>query len=324
MRRQFISTAYGKLLLVALFLIIPLKPSFAEETVRFGYLQSDLHHLAFFVATEKGFFRNIGAKVEIAGVFRAGPEMMSAFATDALDIGYVGAAPTVTATANAKVGLSILAQANLEGSALVIRKDGTARSLRDLRGNVIAIPGHSTVQDFLLGRMLRQTGMTTGDVQTIVMKPPEMIGALDQKQIDGFIAWEPHPAKAVTMGVGKVLLRSGEIWPDHPCCVLVVSKKFSQAHPEIIRNIVQAHVRATRFIRDNPAESLKIAREYTGMDEKTVKLAIKNIKFEFHPAIEGLEEYVQYMMESRYIKIADPSGFSRGLVDKSFLYPADK
>ena len=77
-------------------------PSDSERTkIRLGYIQSDLHHLPAFVAMEKGFFQQQeGLAVEVIGAFRAGPELMSAFAAQALDVGYVGLAPAITAKAN--------------------------------------------------------------------------------------------------------------------------------------------------------------------------------------------------------------------------------
>ena len=66
------------------------------------------------------------------------------------------------------------------------------------------------MQDFLLQKALYKFKVDPRKVSIIVLKPPEMIGALKTDQIDAFIAWEPYPAKAQTMGVGRVLLTSGE------------------------------------------------------------------------------------------------------------------
>ena len=88
--------------------------------IRLGYIQSDLHHLPAFVAMDKGFFQQQGLDVEVAGVFRAGPELMSAFAARELDAGYVGLAPAITAAANSNAPIRIIAQVNTEGSAIVV------------------------------------------------------------------------------------------------------------------------------------------------------------------------------------------------------------
>ncbi len=200
------------------------------QPVRIAYLQSDIHQLPCWVALEKGLFEKEGVKVEVAGIFKAGPELMSAFAAGALDMGYVGVAPATTAVANKTARVVVLAQVNTEGSAIVVKKDGKVQSIPELVGKSAVVPGHSTVQDFLFRRALFKFKTQPDQVKIMVLKPPEMIGALRTDQIDAFIAWEPYPAKAVTMGVGRILASSRDIWKDHPCCVLAADAEFLEMH----------------------------------------------------------------------------------------------
>ncbi|MCK4783361.1 MAG: ABC transporter substrate-binding protein [Desulfobacteraceae bacterium] len=188
-----------------------------EPVVRLGYLQSDLHQLACFVSLEKGFFKQEGVQVEIGGIFKAGPEEMSAFAAKSLDAGYVGAAPATVAVANGVAKVKIIAQVNLEGSAIVVRKGSGIKTVNDLKGKTVTVPGYAQVQDCLLRMALKKADMPLKSVHIMVLKPPEMIPSLESKQIDGFVAWEPYIAKAINKGVGEVLINSGEIWPQHPC-----------------------------------------------------------------------------------------------------------
>src|SRR3989339_1470895 len=116
------------LLILALLGVGPLA-NFAgasEPAIRMAVLQSDIHQLAFWVALEKGFFTKNGVFVEVAGIFKAGPEIMTAFSAGELDMAYVGEAPATTAVANKAAGVVVVAQVNTEGSALVIAKDNTA------------------------------------------------------------------------------------------------------------------------------------------------------------------------------------------------------
>jgi NitT/TauT family transport system substrate-binding protein len=291
----------------------------AAEKLRLGYLRSDLHHLAAWVAIEKGFFREEGLEVEVAGIFNAGAEEMSAFASKSLDVGYLGMAPSITGVANRAASVKAAALANAEGSAIVVKAGSPARSLADLAGKTIAIPGYASVQDFLIRRALEAAGMAPAAVTIIVIKPPEMLAALETGQIDAFIAWEPHATKAVTKGVGRVLLRSSEIWRGHPCCVVAFEGDVAKGRPGVVQSFLKAHAKATAFILANTDEAVRIGVQYTGMDEATVRAALGNITYraELDPA--PIREYASFLTRLGYIKETDPEALLRDYVEAAGL-----
>jgi NitT/TauT family transport system substrate-binding protein len=304
------------LFLVNLFLFIELANG---QLVRVAYLQSDIHQLPCWVALEKGLYEKEGVKVEVAGIFKAGPEMMSAFAAGALDMGYVGIAPATTAVANKTARVVVLAQVNTEGSAIVVNKEGKIQSIPELIGKIAVVPGHSTVQDFLFRRALFQFKTQPEQVKIMVLKPPEMIGALRTDQIDAFIAWEPYPAKAVTMGVGRILASSRDIWKDHPCCVLAADAGFLERHLERAKGIVRSHVKAIDFIRQHREEAIKIGIKYTGMDEASIRLAMENVNYTPVLSVEGEKEYVDFLTKLKYIKVEDVSIFVNQFMRPDFI-----
>ena len=281
----------------------------SNKVIRIGYLQADIHQLACWVAIDEGLYKKEGITVKVAGIFRAGPEEMSAFAADSLDMGYVGEAPATVAVANGVAKVTVVAQVNTEGSALVVGKSSNINNVSELAGKLFAIPGHSTVQDFLLKKGLTKNKVPLNQVKLIVVKPPEMINALRENQVAGFVAWEPYPAKAQTMGVGKVLVKSGKIWPEHPCCVLVVQDAFLKSRLDEVKAMVRAHIKATEFINNNPSQALKIGMKYTGMDANTVKLAMENVKYTYNISIEGEKEYVEKLNKLGYIKVPNTDRF---------------
>ena len=270
--------------------------------VRIGYLQSDLHHLPAFVALEKKYFQDAGLTVEVAGVFRAGPELMSAFAANELDIGYVGLAPAITAMANGTAAVRYIAQVNREGSAIVVAKESPYNKVADLQGKVVTIPGHATMQDFLLRKAFKQERVPFDAVKLLVLKPPEMIAALDKKDIDAFIAWEPYPAKAVLGNSGKVLINSHDIWPDHPCCVVISTDKFIKEHQSLVNKFQDVHKRACDFISGNQEDAINIGVKYTGMEKETIRKALPIILYNGNLKRENLTEFIVFLKELRYIK----------------------
>ena len=262
--------------------------------VRLAYLQSDLHHLPAFVALEKGFYQEEGVTVEVSGIFKAGPEMMSGFSAGSLDIGYVGLAPALVALANKTARIKVLSQVNKNGSALLVRKDAPYRKITDLNKKVIAIPGHATIQDFLLRKALIDAGIENNGPTIITIKPPEMISVLTSDQIDAFIAWEPYPSLAVTRDTAKIFRYSKDIWPDHPCCVLVVSTQFLEKHPAQVAAVRKAHLKSIAYIANNPQEVIDIGVTFTGMDKRAVELALQHIDYDQRISTSHALEYIDF------------------------------
>lgn len=273
-----------------------------SAALRLGYLQNDLHHLPVFVALEKSFFDKRGISIRVAGIFRAGPELMSAFAAHELDIGYVGQAPATAAVLNGIADVKFIAQVNLEGSSIVVKKESSYKKLSHLEGKTVAIPGHATMQDFLFRKAVKKSNVSIDKIKLIVLKPPEMIQALSLGSIDAFIAWEPYPSQAVRRRIGRSLVTSDEIWADHPCCVLVADTKLCNQFPDIVKTIRTIHRESCNFIIKNPDEAIEIGMKYTGMDKETISMAVSKIKYS--PVIDRIKEFefVDFLKKLRYIK----------------------
>lgn len=288
------------------------------KPVRIAYLQNDIHHLALWVALDQGFLIE-GKDVQIAGIFRAGPEIMTAFAAGAVDMAYVGLAPTVTARANQAAEVVVVSQANSVGSALVVGIDSALAGVGALAGKTLAVPGHATVQDFLLKKTLKDHGVDLSQVNIMVLKPPEMIGALRTGQIDGFIAWEPYPSQAAALKVGRNLVTSRQMWPDHPCCALVAASRLMESQPGKVRTLVAAHKRATDYIQENPEYAVTVGVKHTGLDPETIRQAMRIVDYNYHLNVESVKTYVQFLSDLGYIRVTDTDGFIEALIQRDLV-----
>ncbi|MBI5374985.1 MAG: ABC transporter substrate-binding protein [Candidatus Schekmanbacteria bacterium] len=294
------------------------------QRVRIAFLNNDLHQLAAYVALNNGYYTKQGLQVEVAGIFKAGPEEMSAFSAGEIDAGYVGLAPAVIATVNGVADVMLLAQVNNEGSSIVVPSESslTASSLDSadkkflqLAGKKIAIPGKGTMQDFLIKRAIEKWKPEPAP-SDIVIKPPEMLPTLVNGDVDAFISWEPYPTMAEKDGRGKVIINSGEIWENHPCCVLVGNRKFIEDDYDRAARIIKAHVEATEFIKQNPDRAVIIGMSYTGLDESTVRKAIGKIKYVYYPEPEGYKDFLSFLIKFGYIKQTDPESFLKRFFDE--------
>jgi NitT/TauT family transport system substrate-binding protein len=137
-----------------------------EDAIRLGYLSGDLHQLAQFVALnktvgggEKSLFEVYGLNVDPMPPYMNGGFVMDAFSLGAIDMGYLGAPPAIQKHANLNVQVRIVAQANSEGSGIVVHVDSDIHSLQDLAGRVVATPGETSIQHLLLKIALSREGI---------------------------------------------------------------------------------------------------------------------------------------------------------------------
>ena len=128
------------------------------KAIRLGYLTGDLHQVAQAVARNKtafggqSMFEKYGLNVTPAAVqgYGNGGLEMTAFLEGAVDIGYLGAPPAILNKINKAADTVIVAQANSEGSGIVVGVNSHIESLEDLRGHIVATPGETSIQHLLL------------------------------------------------------------------------------------------------------------------------------------------------------------------------------
>lgn len=140
------------------------KSSTIVGEVRLGYLTGDLHQFARVIAMDdslwggKDLFETYGVDiiVDTPAGFANGAAVMDAFASDAIDMGYLGAPPALQKALNAGVDIKIVSLVNEEGSALIVSDD--VADLSDLAGRTIMTPGEGSIQHLLLMYIAEQEG----------------------------------------------------------------------------------------------------------------------------------------------------------------------
>lgn len=91
--------------------------------------------------------------------FANGGAVMTQFAAGNVDVGYLGAPPALLQHLNAGVDITIISQANSEGSGLVVKAGSGITSVKDLINRTVATPGESSIQFLLLKITLQKEGL---------------------------------------------------------------------------------------------------------------------------------------------------------------------
>jgi len=277
-----ISLAAFAVLAVALVLLTAgcTQPQTTSEVtgIRIGY-QPSTHQMAEITAMDKDWWqqdlapygvRNVSDKVFPTGA----PEMQAMLAGD-IDVAYVGAAPVLSAISTG-LDAKIVAGVNTQGSDLVVRPDLDYTGPQSLKGMKIATFQAGTIQDTILRNWLKQNNISPdNDVQIIGMGPGDAITAITAGKVDAVFLPTPSPSVIVAQGKGKVVVHSGEMYPNHTCCVLVVSGKLIREHPEIVAQIIRTNDKAVDYNLKNLDEAAAIYANKTGTKLDDVKASLK-------------------------------------------------
>jgi len=113
------------------------------------------------------------------------------------------------------------------------------------------------------------------DVTIVPMTPGDAMTAIAAKKVDAVFLPHPSPTIVEKQGNGRTIVQSGEMEPNHACCVLVVSGKLIREHPDIVEQIVKTHIKATKYNNENMDEAAQIFSNKTTVDVATVEESFK-------------------------------------------------
>ena len=194
-----------------------------------------------------------------------------------MDVGYVGITPVIHSMSKG-VPVRIVAGAQNEGSGL-LSHDSSVKSITDLKGNVVATPGESSIQSVLLKYDLKKNGMSASDIESPSMKVSSMNDALRTKNIDAMLTYEPYVTVSEKINKQTLVESSADILPDHPCCVVVMSEKFLSGDRNKASKILNIHKRATDKIKADSEGMVKYIPAHIVPDAEVEKESLSNIKW---------------------------------------------
>jgi NitT/TauT family transport system substrate-binding protein len=275
--------------------------------VRIGYLPiTDAAPLL--VAHHNGFFKDAGVDVEKPTMLRSWAQLIEAFIAGQVNVVHLLSPMTVWARFGSKVPAKVVAWNHVGGSGLTVLPE--INEMKALGGKTVAIPFWYSIHNVVLQAMLRDAGLApvsrkqggqpaANEVNLVVMAPSDMPPALASRNIAGYIVAEPFNAIAETMGIGKVLRFTGDVWRNHACCTVFMHERDLEQRPEWSQKVVDAIVRAQLWIRDNRAETAQLLSK-EGVNRYTPH-ALPVLNKVLAPAASDRESY----LSSKAIRHAD-------------------
>jgi NitT/TauT family transport system substrate-binding protein len=218
-------------------------------------------HAAYWVAVDKGYYREKGLDVELQNSKGSG-DSIAKVDTGRADIGLADASvvvPRVAQGAKIKVVGAVFDNTPLN---IWTRKDTGITKPKDLEGKTLAAPP-GDAQRQLFPAFARINGIDAGTVKWINIEPAAKFVALSEKRADAvpdYTTGQPFWEKAV----GKenlVRLPWYQYGVDTYSMSIFASEKTITERPKVLRDFLEASYRGWRDVMDNPKAALEIFKK---------------------------------------------------------------
>lgn len=263
----------------ALAMLMPSAAKAADDKILIGYWPIAAG-LPFYVALEKGYFKEVGLTVE--GVkFASASQVVEAMVAGRIQ-------GSANGTASAALALGEIASPNLFKiicsnpsnqkyvlDEFLVPINSTAKSIKDLNGAKIACgPG---IQNVTLAKLvLEKNGVK--DAQLIELPVGQHVPSLAAGQIDAVYTLEPTGTVGTVKGLSRVL-ETGVIskyvlgdanapWFGGSASL---TTKFLADRAGDVKKYLAAYAKGVEFVRKNPEQSRKSLDGFTSIDETIVR-----------------------------------------------------
>lgn len=275
--------------------------------VRFSLLRGVCQTPAY-VAHAKGFFQEAGIDSEInvePTAWMVPTRLMSGDSQFAV-IPWT----RVAAAEEKEIPLTLVCGSGFEEAAIVVRKGLEIPEVKK-----VAVPLRGGMKDLTAMGLIESLGWK--DVELI--RQPSGDGAIISlfgQGVDAASMVEPYATMLEVLGVGKIVRRTGDIWPGAPGCSLTTTLPFRDREPETVQKVVNAFVRGAKFVLENPEETAEIAFRHIGVNPRFIYEALLRNR----PHIDAIrnkqamDKVLSLMIQLGYIK-KHPSDYT----DLSFL-----
>jgi ABC-type nitrate/sulfonate/bicarbonate transport system substrate-binding protein len=219
------------------------------------------------IGIEKGFYRKNGVEIENIG-FGGGARLHQGLASDSIDIG-LGSGPELQLIAKGDYALGV---AGMAGPPLVmgfrVRDDSPIKSLDDLKGKKVGISTQGSLTHWLTIELARVKGWGPNGITPVALggQAAGQQAALKTGQVDAVIESAAIAFQLEKTKEARFLSGAGYVTDFHTHIIYATSK-IMRDKPDALRGFLKGWFETIAFMKDNKAETVRIARTVTKLDE---------------------------------------------------------
>lgn len=220
-----------------------------------------------------------------------------------VDFGSTAGLAAVLSKANGNPIKGVYIFSRPEWTALLVPKDSSIKSIKDLKGKKVAATKGTDPFLFLL-RSLHAEGLQKSDIEHVALQHADGRAALEQGRVDAWAGLDPLMA-ASEIEAGSRLIHRNVAFNTYG--FLNTSEKFARENPEYVRKVIAAYEKARKWIIANPEETAKLVAEEAKLSLPVARLQLT--RNDFSNPIPGAEH-------AKALKAAAPILLEEELVRK--------
>src|SRR6266567_4587600 len=263
----------------------------SSNKIRVGYIGLTCE-APIFTAVEKGFFKEEGLEVELVKCQWA--QYKDVLALGGFDITHH---LVMYFLKPIELGLDVKFTGGIHRGCLRVQAGtkGNIRTIEDLRGKRIGVPGMGTPPFVFANRVLGAHGIDPAKEITWRVFPAGELGlALDKGEVDAVADSEPIGSLLVAQGKVKNVADQAQDAPykDEYCCGVIVNGKFLAANPKAAAAATRALLKGAKWVEANPAAAarLSVEKKYLASNPELNTVAISHLRYV--PSVSGAEAAV--------------------------------
>lgn len=198
------------------------------------------------------------------------------------------------------------------------------KTVKDLRGKRIGVPGMGTPPFIFANRVLGANGINPKTEITWLVFPAGELGlALDKGEVDAVADSEPIGSMLVAQGKVRNIADQAADMPyaDEYCCAVLLNGKYLAQNPKAAAASTRALLKAAKWVEANPAAAAKLSVEKKYLASTVEQNAIAISKLRYVPSVSGAENAVK--LASAEMKVAgmlSPSTDVEDLAKRAFVH----
>lgn len=237
--------------------------------------------------------------IEIKWVeFPAGPQLLEGLNVGSVSFGEAGEAPPIFAqAANSNLVYVANQPAAPKAEALIVPKNSNIQSVQDLKGKRVVLNKGSNVH-YLLLKVLEANHLKLDDIQVVYLPPADARAAFEKGAVDAWVIWDPFFAAAEQQLGAKVLATGENLVSNHQ--FYLADRKFAQAHPEVLKAVVNELNTTTQWVSSHQNEAAKLLEKPTGLPLSILETSISRMGFGVKPISNEVAKEQQYVADAFY------------------------